>query len=56
MPQSSEKLKGSLQTAYSKLVKKSLQIQKNGDIQAYTINALQAEKVAEEMQAMSRLK
>ena len=56
MPQSTEKYKHSLQSAYTKLVKKSLQIQKNGDIQAFTINALQAEKVAEELQAMSRLK
>ena len=56
MPLSTKKSKHSLHTAYANLVKKSVQIQKNGDIQAYATNALQAEKIAEELQALSRLK
>ena len=43
-----------LQMEYAKLVKKGIQIQKKGDIQAFTINALQAENVAEKLQAISR--
>lgn len=54
MTQSKENLKNKLQTEYLKLVKKSIQIQKKGDIQAYTIVAFQAESVAEKIKAISR--
>lgn len=54
MTRSKENSKNKLQTEYLKLVKKSIQIQKKGDIQEYTIVAFQAENIAEKLQAISR--
>ena len=54
MTQLKENSKTKLRTEYYKLVKKGIQIQRNGDIKSYTINALQAENVAQKLQALSR--
>ncbi len=54
MIQSKNNFKNRLQMEYVKLVKKSIQIQKKGDIQAFTTNAMHAENVAEKLQAISR--
>ena len=54
MAQSKEKSKDNLRTEYIRLVKKSIQIQRNGDIRAYTINAMRAENVAQQFQTLSR--
>jgi len=54
MTQSKETQMRELKDEYLKLVKTGLQIQKKGDIKAYTTNAIQAEQVAQKLQAISR--
>jgi len=54
MTQSKTNSKTKLRTEYFNLVEKSVHIQRRGDIKAYTVNALQAEKVAQKLQALSR--
>ena len=56
MKQSKDVLIKELRDEYLKLVKTGLQIQKKGDIKAYTLNAMQAENVAQQLQAISRNK
>ncbi len=56
MAQSKETQLEELRTEYLNLVKTGLEIQKKGDIKAYTLNALQAEQVAQQLQAASRNK
>lgn len=46
--------KTDLKSAYFKLVKKGIQIQKKGDINAYAQNALKAERIAQKLQQLSR--
>ena len=43
-----------LRTEYFNLVEKAIHIQRKGDIKAYTKNALQAENIAQKLQALSR--
>lgn len=54
MTQSKEKSKDNLRIEYIRLVKKGIHIQRKGDISAYTIIALQAENIAQKLQALSR--
>ena len=54
MAQSKENLMKELRNEYLRLVKTGLLIQKKGDIKAYTTNAIQAEHIAQRLQAISR--
>lgn len=54
MTQSKINSKVNLRTEYFNLVEKSIHIQRKGDIKAYAVNALQAEKVAQKLQKLSR--
>ncbi|MCK5703710.1 MAG: hypothetical protein KAI29_21280 [Cyclobacteriaceae bacterium] len=54
MAQSKEKSKDNLRIEYIRLVKKGIHIQQKGDINAYTINALQAENVAQKLQSLAK--
>lgn len=54
MTQSKESVIKELRSKYLKLVKAGLQIQKKGDIKAYTSNAIQAERIAQRIQAIAR--
>lgn len=48
--------KTDLKSAYFKLVRKGIQIQKMGDIKAYAQNAIKAEQIAQKMQQLARAK
>lgn len=48
--QSKERLK----TEYFKLVKAGLDIQKKGDIKAYTLNAMRQEQIAQKLSAFTK--
>lgn len=54
MTYSEEQSKNNLTKTYFSLVRKGIQIQRKGDILAYTHNALQAEQVAQKLQALAR--
>jgi len=54
MAKSNKKVIQNLKNEYLNLVKAGLQIQERGDIKAYTTNAIQAEHVAQKLQAVSR--
>ncbi len=43
-----------LKEEYFQLVKKGISIQMKGDIKAYTVNAIQAENVAQKIQRIAR--
>ena len=43
-----------LKEKYYETVKKGLQIQKQGNIKAFTLNAIEAEQIAQKMQSLSR--
>ena len=54
MSYSEEQSKNNLIKMYLNLVRKGIQIQQKGDILAYTHNAIQAEQVAQKLQALAR--
>ena len=54
MAEFNEQSRRKLLNEYFELVKKSLHIQKTGNMQAYIKNAIQAENVAQKLQALSR--
>ena len=54
MTQLEESQKQKLRSNYLDLVRKSLQIQKTGNIRAFTVVAKEAEHVAEQIQNLSR--
>ena len=54
MTYSEEQSKNNLIKMYLNLVRKGIQIQRKGDILAYTHNAMQAEQVAQKLQALAR--
>jgi len=56
MTQSKNVIMKELRDEYLRLVKTGLQIQKKGDIKAFTLNAIQAENIAQRLQAISRSK
>jgi hypothetical protein len=51
-----ENLMDQLKAQYFSLVKKGLQIQKQGDIKAFVSNAIETEQIAQKMQLLSRSK
>ena len=54
MTESEEKSISHLKKEYYNLMKLGLDIQKKGDMKAYMVNAIRAENIAQQMQAISR--